>query len=41
MKKKEKKRKKNNKKQKTSPPVPHLLQAQQTPALPIAKVVGQ
>ena len=36
MKKKEKKKNK-----KTNPPVPHLLQAQQAPALPCAKVVGR
>ena len=29
------------KKKKNSPPVPHLLQAQQAPALPYAKVVGR
>ena len=29
------------KKIKNSPPVPHLLQAQQAPALPYAKVVGR
>ena len=29
------------KKKKNSPPVPHLLQAQQTPALPYATVVGR
>ena len=29
------------KKNKNSPPVPHLLQAQQAPALPYAKVVGR
>ena len=29
------------KKKKKSPPIPHLLQAQQAPALPCAKVVGR
>ena len=28
------------KKYENSPPIPHLLQAQQAPALPYAKVVG-
>ena len=32
--------KKQQQQQKNSPPVPHLLQAQQAPALPYAKVVG-
>ena len=32
-------KKKNKKKKKNSPPVPHLLQAKQVPALPYAKVV--
>ena len=32
---------KQTKKNKHSPPVPHLLQAQQAPALPYAKVVGR
>ena len=33
--------KKIKKKKKNSPPVPHLLQAQQAPVLPYAKVVGR
>ena len=33
--------KKKKKKKKNSPPVPYLLQAQQAPVLPYAKVVGQ
>ena len=32
---------KKQKKKKKSTPVPHLLQAQQAPALPYAKVVGR
>ena len=32
---------KKKKKKKISPPVPHLLQAQQVPALPYAKLVGR
>ena len=34
-------KKKKKKKGKHSPPIPHLLQAQQAPALPYAKVVGR
>ena len=33
--------KKKKEKKKNSPPVPHLLQAQQIPVLPYAKVVGR
>ena len=36
-----KKKKKKKKKKKPSPPIPHLLQVQQAPALPYTKVVGR
>ena len=41
LKKEDEKKKKKKKKKKHSSPVPHLLQAQQAPALPYAKVVGR